>query len=70
MTDTQTVDEVLTRCRVGNGFCYWYTDGGLIQLTESELRLALVEAYDVSMPDWPSLVEMVVADQSYNEVEV
>jgi hypothetical protein len=32
--------------------------GGSIMLETAELRLALEDAYDVSMPDWPAMVEL------------
>jgi hypothetical protein len=53
-----TVDEILTRTHLGGHFHEWGADGGAIRVTRDELRLALEDAYDPTMPDWPSMVEI------------
>lgn len=67
-----TVDEVLARCEhrgwtdlSGLGFepgqeklLAWSVNGGEIMVPAGELRTALEEAYDPSMPDWPGMVEI------------
>ena len=56
-----TVDDVLARSHVGGHWHEWGVDGGTIHLTHAELRPALEAAYDPSMPDWPSMVEIAPA---------
>ena len=53
-----TVDEVLDRTHLGGHFHEWGADGGVIRVTRDELRQALEDAYDPTMPDWPSMVEI------------
>jgi len=67
-----TVDEVLARCEhrgwadlSGLGFnpnqeklLAWSVNGGEIMVPADELRTALEEAYDPTMPDWPGMVEI------------
>lgn len=67
-----TVDEVLARCErrgwadlSGLGFnpnqeklLPWSVNGGEIMVPADELRTALEEAYDPTMPDWPGMVEI------------
>jgi hypothetical protein len=67
-----TVDEVLARCEhrgwadlSGLGFkrgqeklLAWSVNGGEIMVPACELRTALEEAYDPTMPDWPGMVEI------------
>jgi len=55
-----TVDTVLTNCQRGHivdgkQTLVW-VEGGRAFIPASELRLALEEAYDPCMPDWPALV--------------
>lgn len=55
MTAT-TPDQLLDSTAIGCGLHQWGVDGGSIQVAADELRPALQEAYDPSMPDWPSLI--------------
>lgn len=60
-----TVEEVLH----GLAYCYkeagtgirtyfWRTGPAILQVQEGELRQALEQAYDPTMPNWPALVEI------------
>jgi len=51
-----TPNELLTSTAIGCGLHQWGVDGGSIQVAADELRPALEQAYDPSMPDWPSLI--------------
>ena len=53
-----TVDEILTLTHIGSNWHEWGADGGVIRVPAAELRLALEDAYDPCMPDWPSTVEL------------
>lgn len=53
-----TVDDVLARTHLGGHFHKWGTDGGVIRVARAELRPALEAAYDPTLPDWPSTVEL------------
>ena len=53
---TATPDELLASTSVGRGFHDWSCEGGTIRVTTDELRPVLQEAYDPSMPNWPSLI--------------
>lgn len=53
-----TVDDVLTRTHIGGQLHEWNADGGVIRVTRAELRQALEDAYDPTMPDWPAMVEL------------
>jgi hypothetical protein len=55
---TPTVDDVLARTHIGGHFHEWGADGGVIRVTRDELRPALDAAYDPTMPNWPSMVEI------------
>ena len=51
-----TPDELLDSTAIGCGLHQWSVDGGSIQAAAHELRPALEQAYDPSMPDWPNLI--------------
>lgn len=51
-----TPDELLASTAIGCGLHYLAVEGGSILFTTDELRPALEQAYDPSMPDWPSLI--------------
>ena len=51
-----TPDELLASTAIGCGLHQWGVDGGSIQVAADELRPVLQEAYDPSMPNWPSLI--------------
>jgi hypothetical protein len=56
-----TVDTVLASCQRGHivdgkQTLGWKVEGGQAFIPASELRLALEEAYDPCMADWPALV--------------
>lgn len=53
-----TVEEVLAKNLLRPGAYTWGTHGGCLTLTEAELRPALEAAYDPTMPNWPSTVEL------------
>ena len=53
-----TVDDVLARTVLGNGYHSWGTNGSLITVRSGKLRQALEAAYDPTMPDWPAMVEI------------
>jgi hypothetical protein len=53
-----TVDDLLARTHLGSHFHEWGADGGVIRVTRAELRQALEDAYDPTMPDWPAMVEV------------
>ena len=53
-----TVDQVISRYRIGCGSCLFPVEGGSISITEAELREALSDAYDATDPDWMSFVEI------------
>lgn len=55
---TPTVDDIMSRSHIGNGFHQLPTYGGLLCLPAAELRQALEDAYDPLMPNWPSMVEL------------
>ena len=51
-----TPDQLLESTAIGCGLHQWGVDGGSIQVAADELRPALEQAYDPSMPNWPSLI--------------
>jgi hypothetical protein len=53
-----TVEEVLEATDIGCGLHSYAVDGGSINVPTEQLRAALEEAYDPSMPGWESLVEI------------
>jgi hypothetical protein len=54
-----TVDELLADTAVGNGLHRWAVAyGGIIEITANNLRHALEEAYDPSMPNWTAFVDV------------
>jgi hypothetical protein len=55
---TPTVDDVLARTHLGGHFHEWSADGIVIRVTRDELRPPLEAAYDETVPDWPSMVEI------------
>jgi len=55
---TPTVDDIMSRTAIGCGLHDFRTNGGVIRVRTTDLRAALEDAYDSSMPDWPGLVEL------------
>ena len=55
-----TVEDLLESTAIGCGKHQWCIpyDGGVITVTRAELRLALEDAYDPGMPNWPAMVEI------------
>jgi hypothetical protein len=53
-----TVDDVLARTHIGPELNWWQTSGGVVRVGRNELRQALEDAYDPTMPDWPAMVEV------------
>jgi hypothetical protein len=53
---TITPDQLLKSTAIGCGFHLWPCEGGTLQVTREELEPILREAYDPSLPSWPSLV--------------
>ena len=58
---TPTVADLLKQTAIGNGLHRWSCEGGSIEVPADELRQALEEAYDPTMPSWPAMVE--IADE-------
>ena len=52
-----TLESVLDRAHVGNGFYDWSVDGGTIRLRRHQLEPALLSAWDAWDPNWPAQVE-------------
>lgn len=53
-----TVADILARTHIGGQLHEWGTDGGVIRVAHDELRQALEDAYDPTMPNWPAMVEI------------
>jgi hypothetical protein len=53
-----TVEFMLGATLISNGIHRWPSEGGAIEITAAELRLALEAAYDETMANWPSMVEI------------
>ena len=54
-----TVDDLLAGTDIGGGFHQWWgADCSVIRIARDDLRQALEDAYDPSMPDWPSMLEI------------
>ncbi|MEB3317169.1 MAG: hypothetical protein VKO39_03390 [Cyanobacteriota bacterium] len=53
-----TVEDVLTIAHVCNDSYQWRVDGGIVTLTRDQLLPALEAAYDPTMENWPSMVEI------------
>jgi hypothetical protein len=53
-----TVEFVLDATLISNGIHRWPTEGGAIEITADELRQALENAYDPTMPNWTAMVEI------------
>lgn len=51
-----TVEELLDETAIGCGLHRWAVEGGSIEVSTSELRPVLEEAYDPIMPDWAALI--------------
>jgi hypothetical protein len=51
-----TPEELLAATHIGFGLHLWHCEGGAIPMTTDKLKPILEEAYDPSMPDWPSLI--------------
>ena len=53
---TTTPDELLASTAIDHDLHQWGVNGGTIDVHVDELRPVLEQAYDPSMPDWPSLI--------------
>ena len=53
-----TVEEMLESTAVGNGFHDWGVEGGIVQVTEDQLRPALEAVYDSANPDWFTMIDI------------
>lgn len=53
-----TVADLLEQTAIGNGLHRWAVEGGSIEVPDNVLRYVLEDAYDPSMPNWPSMVEI------------
>jgi hypothetical protein len=53
-----TVDGLLADTAIGNGLHRWAVEGGSIEITANNLRHALEEAYDPSLPNWAAFVDV------------
>ena len=53
-----TVEQVLADTAIGGGMHRWPVAGAVCHLTATLLRPCLEEAYDPTMPSWPSMVDL------------
>jgi hypothetical protein len=53
-----TVEAMLAATLISNGIHRWAVEGGAIEVTTEQLRVALKDAYDPTMPDWPAMVQL------------
>jgi|LakMenEpi03Aug12_release.lakeMendotaPanAssembly.Ray.scaffolds.fasta_scaffold2021734_1 hypothetical protein len=53
-----TVDDLLASTHIWNSIHRWPAEGGAIEITTAELRQVLEDAYDLTMPNWPAMVEI------------
>ena len=53
-----TVDDLLASTRIWKNVHRWPVEGGAIEITTAELRQALEDAYDPTMPNWSAMVEI------------
>jgi len=53
-----TVDEILALTQMSPDLNWWGVNGGAIRIGRDELRQALEDAYDPTMPNWPAMVEI------------
>jgi hypothetical protein len=53
-----TVESMLDATLISNGIHRWPAEGGAIEITTDELRSALEDAHDPTMPNWPAMVEI------------
>jgi hypothetical protein len=53
-----TVESILDATRISHRVHRWPTEGGAIEITTDELRLALEVAYDPLSNNWLSMVEI------------
>jgi hypothetical protein len=53
-----TVEFMLDATLISNGIHRWPADGGAIEISTAELRQALEDAYDPTMPNWSAMVEI------------
>ena len=58
MSHVPTIADLLKSTDIGNGLHRWRVEGGAITVTQAELTLALKEAYDPFMADWPATVDI------------
>jgi hypothetical protein len=59
-----TVQQILDKTSVGNGFHKFAIEGGFVHLTTEVFRLALEDAYDPTMRDWQLFVKIWVSDKT------
>ena len=55
---TPTVEFMLDATLISYGNHRWPAEGGAVEITTAELRPALEAAYDLTMPNWPAMVEI------------
>ena len=53
-----TIEHMLSSTLISNGIHRWSVEGGAIEVTTDQLRAALEDAYDPTMPSWPAMVEL------------
>jgi hypothetical protein len=56
--DVPTVAEVLDQHHLFDSVAWWGVEGGRVSVLKVDLKAALEDAYDPTMPDWPSMVEI------------
>jgi hypothetical protein len=57
-TYTPQVEELMEKHHLFDSVAWWDMEGGRISIDKATLRQALEEAYDPSMPDWVSTVQL------------
>jgi len=53
-----TVEDLLQSTAIGWGKHQWRIDCSVITVDHNELREALEDAYDPTMPSWPAMVQL------------
>jgi hypothetical protein len=56
--EVPTVEQVLTDHHLFDSIAWWDVEGGRISIDKDDLHVALEDAYDPSMPDWPAMVQL------------
>ena len=54
--EVPTVEQVLADHHLFDSIAWWDVEGGRISIDKDDLHVALEDAYDPSMPNWPAMV--------------